>query len=352
MCVTMQGSSRLTDIPTRSRFRRYLLLAAQLLIVLALLDGAVDLAYSGFRAANKAVFSHSVQVATQHERPASWNSLVPYDLPVAGHGLRPISAEGLHVDANGLRSTGNPPRQGAKGMVIGSSQAFGHYVRDDATLAAALERTFPDVTLRTLAGPSRTVPQSMAYWRKVEPAIEKPDFALFLFSNTETILGCGRPPVSATASEPALVGVSRRALRKIAGKTDNIPCGTQEARDAVVELVLYELQAAQAYSEARGVPMVIVIAPLVYGSANRDNAFRGAYPNPIARSIDLTIDTLRQRLVEKPIPGVIDLSNAFAGKGDSYFIDRACHFNRAGAEKLAAEIARRVPRSFFEDRRS
>ncbi|RYE04027.1 MAG: hypothetical protein EOP61_02285 [Sphingomonadales bacterium] len=47
------------------------------------------------------------------------------------------------------------------------------------------------------------------------------------------------------------------------------------------------------------------------------------------------------------IPGVIDLSDAFDGRGDAYFFDAGAHFNRAGADLLAARMLERLPEGFF-----
>lgn len=323
----------------RPALRRYALSGAQALVLLLLLDGFVDVAYPTVRAV--------VLAARPSERSPDWAGYRARVVPGLGALVEPVAREGLNVDALGRRSTGNSPRNGAHGVLLGSSQAFGHHVADDATIGAAIERQRPDVSLSVIAGPARTTAESMVNWQRVAEKIDAPDFVIFLFSNVELFMAC-KPQEANTPPrhEPALLSVPARALRRISTEGTRFPCSTPEARAAVVERSLYELRAAVAYGRARNPHFAVAIAPLVYGNDSNAASQRRKFHADQIKSLDMAVRAFRARIAAENIPGVIDLSDVFDGKGDSYFIDRASHFNREGADLLAARMLERLPKDF------
>ncbi len=332
--------------PRRSRWARYSLLAAQGLIVLMLFDGFIDLSYPIARKAWHAVKPSSV---VQSDRAAGWSDYRTRYVAGLGTIAEPVSGPGLHVDGLGVRATGNPGRSGARGVMLGSSQAFGHYVADDATLAAAIERRRKDVTVTLIAGPARTVAESMMNWQHVAARVDAPDFALFLFSNIELYQSCQPqiPPQEPSEHKPAIVSIPVRRLNNSWPAPVEFPCVKPEARAAVVERALYELRGAIAFGRARNPHFVVVIAPLMYGNRSNASRFRAELDPTFVKSIDLAITEFRTRLAAENLPGVIDMSAAFDGKGNAYFSDSASHFSRAGAEHLAGELLKRLPDDFF-----
>ncbi|GGB55117.1 hypothetical protein [Blastomonas aquatica] len=330
--------------PKRGALGRYGMWAAQALIVLALLDGLVDLAYPAARTIWRAAMPSAADVAS---RPAGWTNYRERSVAGLGKIVEPVSGPGLQVDALGVRSTGTPRRDGAQGILLGSSQAFGHYVADDATLAAAIERSRADINVAVIAGPARTTAQSMLHWRHLAARIDAPDFAIFLFSNVELYLAC--EPVSAQSEhEPALIAIPKRMLHRIGAIPKEYPCATPEARTAVVEQSLYQLRAALEYGRQQNTQFAVVIAPLLYGNESNAAGLRGSLDTDFFNSLDLTVREFRARIAAENLPGVIDLSAAFDGNGDAYFSDSSSHFSRAGADALAARVIERLPDTFFE----
>lgn len=324
----------------RPALRRYALRSAQALVLLVLLDGFVDVAYPAVRAV--------VRTIAPYQAPPGWQGYRERIVPGLGALVEPVNAPGLHVDALGIRSTGNAPRIGARGVLLGSSQAFGHYVPEDATIGAAIERQRPDVTLDVIAGPRRTTAETMTNWQRVAGKIDAPDFAIFLFSNVELYNACEPQGIELRAQhEPALLSVPARLLRRTSIGRPGLPCSTPEARAGVVERSLYELRAALAYGRARNPHFALVIAPLIYGNDSNAASQRGKFHADLIKSLDMAVRAFRARIAAENIPGVIDLSDVFDGKGDSYFIDAGSHFNRAGADLLAARILEHLPKGFL-----
>lgn len=335
---------------SRSRWARYSLLAAQALIVLMLFDGFIDLSYPVARKVWHAVKPSAV---AQSDLAAGWSDYRSRYVAGLGAIAEPVSGPGLHVDALGIRATGNPRRTGPRGVMLGSSQAFGHYVTDDATLAAAIERRRKDVTVTLIAGPARTVAESMMNWQHVAAKVDAPDFALFLFSNIELYQSCQpqMEPQDTVEHKPAIVTLPLRKLNNAWPGPVTLPCVKPEARTAVVERALYELRGAIAFGRAKNPHFVVVIAPLLYGNRSNASRFRAELDPEFVKGLDLAIAEFRTRLAAENLPGVIDMSAAFDGKGNAYFSDNASHFSRAGAEHLAAEILKRLPDDYFDGRR-
>lgn len=336
--------------PRRSRWARYSLLAAQGLIVLMLFDGFIDLSYPIARKAWHAVKPSSV---VQSDRAAGWSDYRTRYVSGLGTIVEPVSGPGLHVDALGVRATGHARRTGPRGVMLGSSQAFGHYVTDDATLAAAIERRRKDVTVTLIAGPARTVAESMMNWQHLAAKVDASDFALLLFSNIELYQSCQpqMEPQDITEHRPAIVALPLRKLNNSWSASVTFPCLKPEARTAVVERALYELRGAIAFGRQRNSHFVVVVAPLMYGNGSNASRFRADLDPKFVKSLDLAIGEFRSRLAAENLPNVIDLSASFDGNGNAYFSDSTSHFSRAGAEHLAAKILERLPDDYFDSRR-
>lgn len=332
--------------PKRGALGRYGVWVAQALIVLALIDGLADLSYHGARTIWRAAMPPSGDVAS---RAAGWADYRERSVPGLGAIVEPVAGPGLHVDALGIRSTGTPQRSGARGVLLGSSQAFGHYEADDATLAAAIERRRADINVAVVAGPARTAAESMMNWQHVAARIDAPDFAIFLFSNIELYRAC-EPAQALPAQKPALITISSRMLRRLQATPVEVPCATAEARTAAVERSLYALRAALAFGRQQNPQFAVVIAPLLYGNQSNAARLRDPLDAKLIESLDLAVHEFRARIAAENMPGVIDLSSAFDGKGDVYFADTDSHFSRAGAERLSAGILERLPDTFFGGR--
>ena len=330
--------------PDKSRWGKCALWAGQVLIVLALIDGFMDLSYPLARKIRHIV-TPSIEIAT--DRAAGWDDYLERNVAGLGVIVEPVSGPGLHVDALGIRSTGTPQRNGVRGFLLGSSQAFGHFLSDDATLAAAIERRLPEVNVTVVAGPARTVAESMMNWQHISAKIDAPNFAIFLFSNIEMYKSCEprQSPQGPPDRKPAVIA----ALRRIMPGPILYPCSVPEARTAVVERSLYELRGAIAFGRQRNPHFTVVIAPLLYGNESNADKLRGQLDQKYVESLDLSVREFRTRIATENLPGVIDLSAAFDGNGNAYFSDISSHFSRAGAEHLAAEILERLPHDFFGD---
>ncbi|WP_439816260.1 hypothetical protein [Zavarzinia sp. CC-PAN008] len=326
--------------------------------MLMLLDGFVDLGYPAARAVVlPALEALQGPDRARADRPAGWDDYRFREVPGLGKLVEPIAAPGLNVDALGRRATGNPPRNGPHGVLLGSSPTFGFHVADDATLAAALERRRTDVTVASLAGPARTTPESMANWARVEAALDAPDFGILVFGYIDVFLACwpsfgGAEPVAERAGEhqPALVTVPARLLRRLSPPSDT-PCRDPEVQAALVERSLYELRSALAYGRTRTPHFVVVVPPTVFGTDADVAALRTKVPPAVAQSLDTLIRAIRARLAADAIPGVIDLSALFDADGMRYLIDSGSHFSAAGADLLAEEILRQLPDDFFSQSR-
>ena len=328
----------------RGSLGRYGLLVTQAVMVLALLNGLADLAYYSARTIILTTAQSAVDVTS---RPAGWADYSHRTVPGLGTIVEPVAGPGLHVDALGMRSTGAPRRDGARGVLLGSSQAFGYYVEDDATVAAAIERIRADTNVAVIAGPSRTAAESILNWRHVATRIDTSDFAILLFSNIEMYEAC-TPVVPLNENQIALVKFPRRIVRRFfQAEPTELPCETPEARTAVVERSLYELQTAVAVGRRHSPHFAVVIAPLLYGNESNAELIRSQINPKSFDILDLTVHEFRTRIAAEKIPYVIDLSDAFDGNGDTHFIDSFSHFSRAGADQLAARILDRLPETFF-----
>jgi len=331
--------------PKRGALRRYGLRLAQALIVLALLDGLADLSFYAART----IWLATPSPFEVKSRAAGWDDYRERSVPGLGVIVEPVAGPGLHVDALGVRSTGAPRRNGARGVLFGSSQAFGHFETDDATVAAAIERLRTDINVTVIAGPGRNTVESMLNWRHLAGSVDAPDFAIFLFSNIELYEAC-EPPPPLPEREPALVAIPRRMLRRVGVTPVELPCATPEARTAAVERSLYELRAALAFGRRQNPHFAVVVAPLLYGNESNATLLLSPLDAKLVDSLDLAVLEFRKRLRAENMPGVIDLSSAFDGNGDIYFGDSSNHFSRAGADQLAARILERLPDNFFGGR--
>jgi len=319
---------------------------AQALIVLALIDGFVDLAYPTARAVWHAARPPAADVTS---RSAGWAHYRERAVPGLGLIVEPVAAPGLNVDALGIRATGTPRRNGARGVLLGSSQAFGHYIAEDATLAAALERLNEGINVAIIAGPGRTTAESMMNWQNVSDKIDAPDFAIFLFSNIDLYRACEPPPLPQELSghKPALLWIANRIRSRVHPISVRRPCSRPEARSAAVERALYELRAAIAFGREQNPKFVVVIAPLLFGNGSNAGQYRDQLDPKFVESLDLTVSAFRTRLAAESLPEVLDLSDALDGNGDAYFSDNMSHFSRAGADRLAAKILAGLPANFF-----
>lgn len=343
--------------PKRGTFGRYSLWLAQALIVLALIDGFADLSYPTARLTYpiaRAVWHKARPPAAEvPSRAAGWADYRERSVPGLGMIVEPAAGQGLNVDALGIRATGTPRRNGARGVLLGSSQAFGHYVAEDATLAAALERIRKDINVAIIAGPARTTAESIMNWQHVSDKIDAPDFAIFLFSNIDLYRACqpSPPPQELAGQKPALLWIPSRIFSRARPISLKPPCSTPEARTAAVERALYELRAAIAFGRKQSPDFVVVIAPLLYGNESNAALLRAPLDMKLVDSLDFAVNEFRTRIAEENLPEVMDLSAAFDGNGDTYFSDSSSHFSRAGADVLAARMIERLPDTFFEARR-
>lgn len=330
-------------------FRKYALMAAQLTVFLLLIDGVIDIAYPATRAVKRVILPEpaaGVGGVPEAQLPKGWDRYRHRELPGLGHVVDPVTSPELNVDSFGRRATGNPAREeGPHGVLLGSSQAFGFLVADEATLAAAIERRRGNVSVTNISGPGRGVAETMTNWQRVAADIRAPDFGILLFSSVELAKSCWARKAT-KAQNPALIGMLTQAREYIRKQPPVLPCHTQEARDAAVERAIYEVHAALAYGRAQTPHFAIVIAPLVYGNAAKVDALLSNQDPAAVKSMDLTVRAFRKRLAAERIPGVIDLSGAFDGE-QPYFIDESSHFGRLGADRLAELMLQRLPDDMF-----
>lgn len=327
--------------------RKFGLLTGQLLIVLLLIDGFVDIAYP---LAHFAIERGRALFAPKSRGAADiWND--PMQRAVAGIGtvLLPVTSPALNIDAAGRRSTGRTPGSGPRGLLLGSSQAFGFRLPDDDTFAAALERRLSGVTVMNVSAPGRNTSQSMTQWLKLAESGTEPDFVLMLFSGVEIAEACWRvDPMSRSEREPALVRAAGKVWTLLSpDRSGNYPCASAEAREWVVLRTLYEIRAAVAAARDLHTRFALLVAPTLYGNDAPAGTASSRIDPETFRTIDLTVRELRERLASERIPGVVDLSAAFDSQAESRFADRGSHFDRQGAEILAQAVVERLPADFF-----
>lgn len=332
--------------PKRISASRYGRWFAQALIVLALFNGLADIAYFS---AVEILGKSKTLAGSVASRPAGWADLRLRIVPGLGNVVEAASGPGLHVDSLGIRSTETAPRNEVHGVLLGSSQAFGWHIANDETVAAAIERGRTDTNVTVIAGPGRTAAESMVHWQQVLGRVDAPDFGILLFSNFELYEAC-QPAPQPRNNELALVGFARKLLRRLFPTIkEEPPCATPEARTAIAERSLYELKAALEFGRRQTPHFAVIIAPLLYGNDSNAQLIRGPLAPEFAESLDRAVREFRARVSIEKIPDVIDLSDAFDGNGDQYFIDTASHFSPAGANRLAAKILESLPESFFTD---
>ena len=327
--------------------RRIALLASQLLIVVVLVDGLVDIAYPAARFAIQR--GRALLGSEERLQIVDWDVYRQREVAGLGAVVPPISSSTLNVDDQGRRSTGNPPREsGVTGLLLGPSQAFGYGVPDQDSMAAALERRLDDVTILNFSAPGRTTPESMTQWLKLVESGLKPDFVLLVVSKIEIVKACWPRPVQDRSQHlPALVRVAKELAGGGVGNATVVPpCETEEGRDGLIARTLYEIRAAVAMARTLGTRFAIVLTPTTHENDAALNALASAESAEYFRSTTRTLRELHRRILAEDIPEIFDTSDAFSGR-DQPFMDMGSHFDREGAELLTTAIIDRLPDDFF-----
>ena len=321
-------------------------LAIQAMILIFLLDGIVDVTIPIATKIGR-TSAEIIERLNNNVTARDWRRFSERNVPGIGAVSNQMDTPTIHVDARGRRATGQAVRGQIHGVLLGASQAVGFMVADDATLAAALERQLPDVSMDNYAGDGRTITDNMTRWLTLHDALNDTDFTILLEAGMQFSRACRVFPEP--LEQPALRDLWRQFVNKTPFADPALrhaPCATREAQDAVITHTLFEMRAAIDAARRENRRLAIVLAPTLFGNHAPTGTLRKAFQPDVAETLDSVFRGLRLRLAANPIPGVYDLSDAFDTSPKNLFRDSGSHFNRQGSALLARAIIARIPAPF------
>lgn len=290
---------------------------------------------------------------------SAWQTMKMRQIP--GIGLIPRQAE-LTVGSFGEFGQRLAPNTFARnkntGLLLGASQAQGFYVDNENTVAAALTRRLSNVNIINYAIPGQEITSSIMYLQWLMENDIHSDFTLLLSGPVDLMHRCiPYPNDKAEAEKIALLRYPRLVQLFLYPEIkihafENLNSGLCKPNsfgaNAAVNRLLYDIKSGLNFAREHKLTFLVIIPPTPYGNrANIDNLVGTTYYEKYREPMEATISILHKRLIDHPIPGVIDLTDAFNDDPTPYFIDEDGHMTGRGNEKLARAICAHIDPSFF-----
>lgn len=314
----------------------------RIVVVLALVDGAIDLGRYGLERAfqtlknlrqpaetaeTKAVAAASRRVQI-HLHPGGARTATPPGAPL----LFSIDPDGLRHSPNGENNAG-----GSRLTVLGASLAYGLTTPDDSTLSARMARLLPGWSVDNAAMPGQGIVGSMQNLQYVLPR-RHPQVAILVGGMLDLLLHCEAPQEEQQRQHAPYPTLLRfYALAKLA-LSPRESCTDGDNPDFVINRIIYDIEAAQNFATRRGIrfalvlhpiPTKIAVKPIIILPNTRVSTFTPYSP--------VLIQRLRQRLAERPDLRVFDLIDLFDDHPE-YFADTSGHLTVTGTTVLADRI--------------
>lgn len=339
----------------------YLTRTVKLLILLILFNGLIDSIYFVLLYAK-----HSFQSETAIKGAAKdfyLGQANKHYAPGIGMLDGPVTSSEVNIssDSRRLSTQTSVNNSHARGILLGASQAFGYGVKDNQTLSSALNNILKNSEIVNYASIGQRITSNTVFWHSLMERGEKFDFAMML-NIVDLYYYCNSEPDKALNSTPLdysnyprlalIVFKLYDKLRKINTTSDSTASSVCKANstgvDDAVFRVLYDINAAISFAKENKIPFIYIIPPNPYHSeVNVSNLEVDPNFHELQLKMAPVQAALTKRLKETPIPGVLDLSNAF-DDGGQYFLDSAGHFSALGNGVLAHKIVDRLGPQFFK----
>lgn len=341
----MTGTSQIAGKP--SRVALALTRIFQLIIVLCLLDGFLDISVSAVRSIMH--WAHTEQLrAPAKVRTGQQGDIIkpmpalPADyIPGSGNISKQFASEGIHIDGLGMRSNNiaPPSHPRATAYLFGSSPTFGYAIPDNQTLSAHLERSLGDVRIMNFAGFPQTIPQTVMRYHYVTQHKGKPDFVVIAGLTTDLYLDCFTPPQKSNSSKASAIGSLFFQLMQKNEKPYQFQCGSRDIAEQAIFHSLYNINVAIEHFKKEGIPLFIFILPNAFDPGlNVQNLMTDRLFKENLHEMRSIYSIYRERLNKEHHPEVIDLSRALPAD-KMYFIDNGGHMSGEAYKILAAQIA-------------
>ncbi|MEF2070668.1 hypothetical protein [Consotaella aegiceratis] len=271
-------------------------------------------------------------------------------VPTVADGTQhaPLRSETVNITPDGIRLNGHLPVADPvlDVALLGGSQTFGPFINDDETLSARLEDEWPGLSVANFAVPRMVIDESVASWLS-SPLADRTDLVLHLAGPLELLFLCSNfVPEDAEVLDPhelRLLYGARRIIHYLTKPKPPQRCdGSPKEIDSMVNRVMADFAGGQAMAEARGVPYVAVLPPMMFtGSANAVNLGIGPKGLSIMRKRRpdaIAYQHLIERMAAQQRIPVIDLTHALDGVDHAY-LDMGQHYTAKGTLVLAKALA-------------
>jgi hypothetical protein len=331
-----------------------------LFLTLALIDGVLDIGLGLAQAVRRQLAGGETDpyAALREEYLLRKLELTTRYVPGIGDVFMPGTAPGFTIGADGERLHGHvtaPETASRHVLMLGSSQAFGVFNDDDATLAAALERQMPGTVVRSFAMPGQRLPGNTMVLEQRIAAGDRIDQVLIVNGTLDLISYClplvSQPPRPRQQPRPLLVEIVVRLTDKTSAARPAAPadvCLTPEGQTAALNRLMADMREVLAAAQGRNLPVTLILAPAPYISGADDGTFS---TDPRFRRFQTIIDPAFARLRTRldGLDGIVDLTEDFGRGRQAMFMDFYGHLTNAGNEALATLIAEALNRQLPPD---
>lgn len=341
-------------------FKTYAEKAVKILVIIILINGFVDTIYfivkPGLSIIKQYLITHVSFLHRKHtvklqSTDPSFNEIkenLEYVFyPGLGRLLKPISHPGIEIDTTSQRLSPSIEKKNVqtKGILLGASQVFGWFSKSDETLSEYLNSFWPEVGFLNYGQPGQQIANNMMFLQHlIEQKVQfdfvilfgGPSDILYHYAQYNTIVQNRQTGLS-DALLPRIVNISKRILWPFVSSNSSTtePIGIQQSH-TIINRIIYELKNAIHFCNERKIPIYVIIPPMPYNHEWHKNPSQYP-PNALSNIIAFTplYETLSLRLLEQPIPGLLDLSQYL---DNSNFFDVEGHLTNEGHRKLAKEI--------------
>ncbi|WP_372069257.1 hypothetical protein P7L75_02510 (plasmid) [Tistrella mobilis] len=319
-----------------------------LFLLIALVDGVLDiglgLAYGLRNRMAEAARNADPYTDIREEALARLDALPQRYMPGTGSIYQPGAVPGLTIGEDGERlhtHVAAPDEATRHILLIGASQAFGSLNRDDASLAAALERAMPGTVVRNFASPGQRLPGNTMVLERRIAAGDRIDQVLVVNGTLDLVMYCLPPTTSLPRPRPVLAELAARLMDGAPiqpATASHDGCTTPEGQAAALDRLMADIDEVLAAAARRNLPITLAFVPAPYVADAGDGSFDNlAQFQGYRRAIDPLIPDLRARIAG--ISGIVDLTQGFGTGRPGMFIDLYGHFTDAGNEALAPLLA-------------
>ncbi|MCE4558050.1 SGNH/GDSL hydrolase family protein [Roseateles cellulosilyticus] len=320
--------------------RRVLTAVFQVFIVVCLVDGFLDIVYPaiGYFKKNMEDSFRAPEMGIKMPR----SGLPVRQEPGIPNILKEYASAYINIAPDGRRSNGGAPlvAAGHKGILLGSSTAFGHGVKDSQTISSQLERELEGVRVYNYAGLGQPTSSSILRWYDLQKKYGNPDFVIVAGINYQIYSDC---KLYRSGFEHSNIFFH---LAKVAENTSEYKhvsqCESSDSADLAVRNSIVSVESALSFGRKMGSPFYLVYLPTPYDpNANIDHLITSESARSFIVGMQKVYAQYRKELKKLDVPELIDLSDALPPEG-KYFTDLGGHLSAEGNKIVAKALAQRI----------